>query len=136
MKIAETPQNLTVGELEQYWLASKAQENEARKDRLTIETMILEHPDANLKEQGATKLSALRITTGVARSFDQSKLSEIIEAFPSELWPFKTEFKEIKAGSDYIEKNEPELWEQIRPALTIKPKKAAFAVIPEKKEVA
>lgn len=126
--------HLPLAKLEEYWLTCKQAENEAKADILAVEEQILNHPDADLKEEGATKLSAIRVTTGYSRSYDQEQLADIAKDFPIDLWPFRTEEKEIKAGADYLQKNEPELWEMIRPALTIKPKKASFAVIPQKKE--
>lgn len=134
MSVIAQQGQLPLAQLEDYWLTCKQAENEARQDRLNVEAQILEHPDALLKEVGSTTLGQIKVTTGYTRSFDQEKLAEAINEVPAELWPFKSEYKEIKAGTDYLERNEPELWEQIRPALTIKPKKAAFAVIPTKKD--
>lgn len=130
---ANEGRTLSISELETFWSLSKIIEDEAKADRLSAEKLLIAAL-GSLPDTGTTKTERLKITTGLARSYDQAMLRQVADDVPPALWPFETTFKEVRDGVRFIEQNEPDVWAKIRPALTIKPKKPAFALLPVKKE--
>lgn len=116
---------LSVDELVALWKAAKEKEVGAIEYRREIEEAIAAQVD--LKPEGVTRIGALAVDCGYARKWDNDGLTLLKEGFPFELWPFKTEWKEDRKGTRWIETNAPELWRQIEPALTIKDRKPSFS---------
>lgn len=128
-KLEPTP----ITQLIAQWHATKKMEDSAKKERLRIEKEIEQHQDVMLSDEGITTLDNLKISTGYNRSWDQDRLREISEGINDEFFPFKTEFKEDRKASKVVEDRFPDLWDTIRAALTLKPKKPSFTWKEEKK---
>jgi len=119
-----------IDQLRAEWIAAKTAENEARNFRLKVEQEIIAALGDELPDTGTTKTHGLKIVTGYNRKWDQAALQEMVnKGIPPKLFPFKTEYKEIKRNSDYLANNEPEIWEYIARALTLTPKKPAISII-------
>lgn len=113
-------------------LAASQAEQEANRLRITIEEEIATHPEviANLKPSGTSKIGELfEVTIKETRKWDQGKLADLAKGIKPEYWPFKPEFKEVRAESKTIENKIPDLWKEIREALTIVPAKTAVKPI-------
>lgn len=116
----------TFVQLKDAWSEQKALEKEANEKRLAIEKQILDLVEC--KPEGSNKFDNLTITTGFSRDWDQEALSLMSAEILPEYFPFKTEFKEDRKGSKFVEERFPELWDKIKTALTTKPKKPSFAI--------
>jgi hypothetical protein len=113
-------------------IAATKAEQEANKLRTRLESDVAAHPEviANLKPSGTSKIGELfEITTKETRKWDQGKLADLAKGIKPEYWPFKPEFKEVRAESKTIENKFPDLWKEIREALTIVPAKTAVKPI-------
>lgn len=100
------------------WKISRDAEDEAKQKRLDIEEQILNAVN------GETKFFNLRIGYKDNRIWDHAVLYPMRY---DEHFPFKTEFKEIRADSKALEKMAPNYWaEKYAKALTIKPAKPSF----------
>jgi hypothetical protein len=113
-------------------IAATQEEQEANKRRIVIEEEIAAHPEviASLKPSGTSKIGELfEVTTKETRKWDQAKLADLAKGIKPEYWPFKPEFKEVRAESKTIENKFPDLWKEIREALTIVPAKTAVKPI-------
>lgn len=119
---------LTLEQLKTALNEAKRNEALAREVRIQIEGAILSHPDVVLKEEGTVSVDGLSISTGYTRTWDQAKLSELIQKIHPNFWPFKTEFKEVRALSKQIEQTTPDLWNELSHALTLKPKKPTVTI--------
>ncbi|WP_031431862.1 hypothetical protein [Methylomicrobium agile] len=109
-------------------IAATQAEQEANKRRTQIEAEVAAHPEviANLKPSGTSKIGELfEVTTKETRKWDQTKLADLAKGIRPQYWPFKVEHKEVRAQSKTIENKFPELWQEIREALTIVPSKTA-----------
>lgn len=124
---------MTLADLQKQLAWAKAQESAARDARIAAEEAILAHPDvvAVLKDEGSVTVEGVRVTTGYTRAWDQGVLQETAKQVSPEYWPFKAEWKEDRRRTRDIEANTPDLWALISPALTVKPKKAAVALVGE-----
>ncbi|OSM04168.1 hypothetical protein [Magnetofaba australis] len=127
MTITSAP---TIDELTQAWELAKHAENQAKQVRLEVERQLLEKTDlkAALIPEGTSTFGRLKVVTGYTRDWDQQRLAEIQRGIEPNFWPFKAKLEEIRAGSRFLEEERPDLWAQISPALTLKPKKPAFTV--------
>lgn len=116
----------------------KVAEDNARLERIRKEQQILDHPEVTLvlKDEGSVTIDRLGITTGYTRKWDQQALAKMHDQVASSFWPFKTEFKEDRAHTRRIEEQTPELWEMLREALTLNPKKPGITIKPAKKQEA
>jgi len=117
-----------LAELEAKLAHAKSVERDANLARIAVEREILAHPDVVVEDEGTTTVGNLKIETGYTRKFDQAKLAAIAQDFPPELWPFKTEYSEVRRGTRYLENNQPELWDVIAGALTLTPRKPAITL--------
>ena len=106
------------------WRGCKASERQYQQDRLAIEERICSLVE--LKQEGTNRVGDLTITTGLTRSWDQAKLAEVASRVTGEYFPFKVEYKEDRKFSKSVEERFPDLWREIQPALTLKPKKPSF----------
>ena len=127
-------QVITIDDLRQQWKEAKTLEEEAKQRRLNIETEILLHKEVKgeIKDEGTSTFGKIKIITGYTRNWNQGKLQAICETVDESLWPFQTQYKEVRAGTKYIETNEPEMWEILSPALTLTPKKPSFSLAKDK----
>ncbi|MGI9159771.1 MAG: hypothetical protein ACR2K1_08475 [Saprospiraceae bacterium] len=108
------------------WKDAKAAEKAANQARLEAEERINEH--FGILTSGALKLDGITVNYGLERKWDQAKLTELRPTVKTEYWPFRIEWKEDKKASDYIENKFPGLWDEIKTALTTKPKKPSFSI--------
>jgi len=112
-------------------------EKAAKKERIAIEKQIVDLLRDELKDQGTTNLHGLKIVTGYNRKWSQEQLRQLVDqGIPPKLFPFKVEYKEDRKLSNYIENNEPEVWEVIAKALTLTPKKPSVSIIGTKNQEA
>lgn len=114
----------------------KDAEDNARLNRIRKEQQILDHPEVAsvIKDEGSVTVDRLGITTGYTRKWDQKALERLEREVAGDYWPFKTEFKEERAHTRRIEENNPDLWAQLREALTLNPKKPGLTIKPMKKK--
>jgi len=120
-----------IEDLARAWIAVKATELAAAKERVDIETSIIEQLGA--KEEGSQThelLCGLKVTvTGkLTYKADVPELLALADRLPEHLRPIKTETKLDEAGAKYLRLNEPELWRMIAPAITISPAKTGLTV--------
>ncbi|QQX80834.1 hypothetical protein JK628_02880 [Shewanella sp. KX20019] len=122
----------TYEQLKSEWQELKDAEKRIKDQRVELEAQILQQrpiADALLKKpEGSHSFYGLKITTGFNRKFDAPILDKIRHEIPADLWPFKTEYKEIRKGTKYLEDFHPELWEKIRESLELKDKKPTFSI--------
>ena len=97
-----------------------------------IKDQIFNHPDVKpkIKKDGQITIDGITIINGQERKWDNSQLAVLAISTPPDMFPFAREviYKEDRKGTRYIEQNEPELWNKIKPALTTKPKKTQIKV--------
>jgi hypothetical protein len=107
------------------WRQAKADEEAANALRVEIERELLEHPEvrAALKEEGTVTVGPIKVTTGFTRAWDQERLAALHREIADAYWPFAAEWREDRKAARVVEERFPELWAQIRPALTLKPRK-------------
>ena len=102
------------------WQLYKGQRDEAREKRHDIENQILDIVN------GETKFFDLRIAYKENRVWNNAGLAKW-DHLPN--FPFKSEYKEVRALSKQFEAECPALWkEALLPLLTIKPHKPYFSV--------
>ena len=111
------------------WKLAKAKENAAKADRLAIEEEIYILYQDELKPEGTNKVGPFKIVTGFNRSWDQSKLEKLEGLIQPELFPFKEVYKEDLKLTRAIQKANPDAWDALSQALTLKPKKPSFSVM-------
>ncbi len=118
---------LTIGELTEGWLLAKKVEQDANQRRLTIERQIVAL--CELPEKGTTTLpTGLKVVTGYTEKWDQQVLDDAAGNWTSELpFPFKTEYKPVKALLDIIEVNDTHKYKELQKAVTVTPSKPSFS---------
>jgi len=100
------------------WIAAKAKEDAAKKERLEIEQQIMSEGPEKFKDR-------LVVQQGIKREWDQDKLAEIADDLPAGL--FKTQYKENVRNVKAIEEMSPEFYrDKLEPLLTETPKKPSF----------
>lgn len=122
---------MTLDELAAAWISAKAEEAAANKRRVEIEEEILSLIEC--KEEGATTVALgngmkLTATGKLSYSADMGLLVQLAAALPADLRPIKTEPKLDETGAKYLRNNEPEVWNMIAPAITIKPAKTSITI--------
>lgn len=125
-KVSKTPEQLA-----QDYIAAKAAEAKANKERVAIEEQLIEMLGA--KEEGATTTelaNGLKVTiTGkMTYKADMPMLMQLAGALPENLRPLKTEIKLDDTGAKYLRANEPEVWAMLAPAITVAPAKTSVAI--------
>jgi len=118
-------------ELAQAWVHAKADEAAANKRRVTIEEQIVAITGA--KEEGAATHELangmkLTVTGKLTYSADVALLVQLAGALPEAMRPIKMEPKLDETGAKYLRNNEPEVWNMIAPAITIKPAKTSISI--------
>lgn len=112
---------------------AKANAHAAKLAVLEAEDALLAHPAIarELKDEGTITVGDVKVTTKLTRSWNQKALAEISERIDPAWFPFKTEFKEDRKASRVVEERFPDLWHEVRAALTLKPAKPSVALVGE-----
>lgn len=120
----------TISELVSDLERLKDAEDDAKINRIRKEQQILDHPEAAsvLKDEGSVTVDRVCITTGFSRKWDQKALTRLERDVAPDYWPFKKEWKEDRAHTRRIEENHPDLWHDLREALTLNPKKPGITI--------
>lgn len=117
-------------ELAEEWRKAKRAESQAKKRRVEIEARIIAL--TGCKEEGSTTHDAeglkITITGKLTRSLDQAAWEQIAPSIPEAMRPVVYKPALDLKGLRYLENNEPEIYRQIAPALTIKPAKPAVSI--------
>lgn len=121
----------TVEQLAQDYIAAKAAEAAANKQRVAIEEQLIAVLGA--KDEGAQthELSnglKVTITGKLTYKADMAVLLQLAKALPESLRPIKSEPKLDETGAKYLRANEPEIWAMIAPAITVAPAKTSVAI--------
>lgn len=126
-----SPNEVTIEFLAQQLVAAKAAENAANKQRVAIEEQIIAIVGAREEGSQTTELAnglKLTVTGKMNYKADMPMLLTICAALPEALRPIKTEVKLDETGAKFLRNNEPEIWAQLAPAITITPAKTAVSV--------
>lgn len=93
---------------------------------------LVAHPlwqqSVTVKPFGSRDFAGLRAEVREYRKWDNGQLAELKQKVPASLWPFKTEFKEDKRAAKMLAERHPELWAELKEALTITAGTPAFTV--------
>lgn len=111
---------------------AKAAEAEATLQRIAIEEAILAHPrvESELSDEGTVTIDGvIKVTTGYSRKWDHAQLATLAAGIDPAYWPFKVEHKEDRKASRVLEERFPDLWAQLRQALTLTPRKPTVSVV-------
>lgn len=122
---------LSIEQLAQQLVAAKAAENAANKARVAIEEQIVELVGACEEGSKTTELAnglKLTVTGKLTYKADMPMLMAICQTLPEAVRPLKTEVKLDETGAKYLRNNEPEIWSQLMPAITITPAKTSVSV--------
>jgi hypothetical protein len=109
------------------WNRAKAAEQEANRQRLAVESQILEAVE--VKDSGTTTLeTGLKIVTGLTETLDQDAAWEVFRAWPENIpFPLKKQFALDKKALDFCREHYPEQVRKIDACITAKPKKPSFS---------
>lgn len=126
MTKAKTPEQLA-----QDYIAAKAAEAKANKERVAIEEQLIQLLGA--KEEGSqthelTNGLKVTITGKMTYKADMAVLLQLTTALPESMRPIRQEPKLDETGAKYLRTNEPEIWAMIAPAITIAPAKTSVAI--------
>ena len=125
----------TLGDLAGELQTAKINEKAAKARRLEVEQAILDHGDivGNLKDEGTITIGPVKIVTEFTRKWDDKKVAELARDIAPEYFPFlQRKYIEDKKLSDVIAERFPELWDKLRPALTLTPAKAIISIVTPK----
>lgn len=113
--------------------AAKREEAAARTARIAVEEEILAHPaiKLQLRDEGTVTAEGVKVTTKLARSWDQEMLAELAKTFDPAWFPFRAEWKEDRRASRVLEERFPDLARELGQALTLKPAKPAVSLASE-----
>lgn len=117
-------------ELEVAWLQAKNKEDDAKRERLSIEEKILEQIEK--AETGTIPFGNLRVSFGYTEKWDDDGLRGLSEKVKPEYFPFKTTYKCDKKKLDVLKDIQPALHDKLSEYLTLIPRKPAFKVYGEK----
>lgn len=123
-------QEPTLANLTEEWKAVKAQEADASRRRIEIESRIYAIVHKELPEKGTHTLdTGMKIVTGLSEEWDQEQLAEIATGWNAPYpFPFNKVYKPDAKAVAYVRENLPGVYALFRDALTMKPKKPAFSV--------
>lgn len=123
--------NIDIDTLTEAWLNAKAREKAANEYRLELESQIIAVLGAK-PEGSETHHTAsghkVTITGKMTYSADMPMLMAICAALPEEIRPIKTKTELDQTGAKYLRTNMPGVWEQIAPAITMKPAKTSIEI--------
>jgi len=130
----EDAERLTVDELKEILEITKQYEKQAADERVMAEQMILDHKDIkpNLPKDGSKKIGPFEISCGVNEKWDQQKLFLKAREIKSEFFPFDLVYKKNTKKAKAIAEVYPDLWAQLKEALTTTPKKTSVTIVKEK----
>lgn len=122
---------VTPEQLAEQFIAAKAKEAQATKERLHIEDQLIELLGA--KQEGAQThelVNGFKITITGKQTYkaDMPLLMQLAGALPANLRPLKVETKLDETGAKYLRNNEPEIWAMLAPAITITPAKTSVTI--------
>lgn len=123
--------DLTIEQLAQQLVAAEAAENAANKARVAIEKQIVSMIGAREEGSATTELAnglKLTVTGKMTYKADMLLLTSLCQSLPEAMRPIKHEIKLDETGAKYLRNNEPEVWAQIAPAITITQSKTAVSV--------
>jgi hypothetical protein len=105
--------------------AARQTEEAAKAHRIRLEESILRHPEVAglVKDDGTATVGDVRITSRLARKWDQVQLAGLAREIGDAYWPFRAEWKEDRQASKVLEERFPDLWDRLRAALTLTPAK-------------
>lgn len=126
MTKATTPEQLA-----QDYIAAKAAEAKANKERVAIEEQLIALLGA--KEEGSSThelANGLKVTLTGKMSYkaDMALLMSLAGALPENMRPIKMEPKLDETGAKYLRNNEPEVWSMLAPAITVSPAKTSVTI--------
>ena len=109
------------------WNQYKANEQHFNRMRLKVEVEILKLVKGDLKEKGTNTLeTGLKVVTDYTEKWDQEAITAI--EWDSTLpFPFKTEYKPVKALLDIVKASDIPKYVQLQKALTLTPCKPSFS---------
>lgn len=121
----------TPEQLAQDFIAAKAAEAKANKERVAIEEQLI--AALGVKPEGAEThelANGLKVTiTGkMTYKADMPVLLQLAGGLPENMRPIKMEPKLDETGAKYLRNNEPEVWAMLAPAITVAPAKTSVAI--------
>lgn len=143
MKKEATPEEAAeLAELRAAFLKAKASEDRAVAKRKAIQDQVLAHPAIGAARQAAIEAGEKTSTVSdlwtvgetETRKWDQDGLTGIKDDIAPGFWPFKTEYKEVRAESKSIEEKFPDLWTILRRFLVVTPGNPSVAPKKETKK--
>jgi len=105
---------------------AQQRETAAKQERLAVEEEILTAYADEIKPEGTNNLGPFKIVTGYTRKWDNDKLNELATRIKPEFFPFAVQYKENTKLTKSIETANPELYNELATALTLKPKKPSI----------
>jgi len=123
--------NIDIDTLTEAWINAKAREKAANAYRLDLEDQMIAVLGAKPEGSETHALASghkVTVTGKMTYSADMPMLMAICAALPDELRPIKTKTELDQTGAKYIRTNMPDVWEQIAPAITMKPAKTSIEV--------
>lgn len=126
-----TKQTTTAEQLAQDYIAAKAAESKANKERIAIEEQLIKLLGA--KPEGAethelTNGLKVTITGKMTYKADMPVLLQLAGALPENMRPIKMEPKLDETGAKYLRNNEPEIWKMLAPAIEVSPAKTGVTI--------
>lgn len=123
--------DLSIEQLAEQLATAKAEESAANKRRVEIEYKIVERlgskPEGSQTHELANGFK-ITITGKMTYSADMEMLMQLANNLPPTMRPIKMEPKLDETGAKYLRNNEPDVWAQIAPAITIKPAKTSVTI--------
>lgn len=113
-------------EIAEKWLCAKKKLKAAQEELLQIEQEALTTLAVRQTDYGTYTTGDLAIRCSETRKWDQAYITELQLDFDPELWPFRVEWKEDKAGLEHLEGHYPDLYDLIMEGLVTKPAKPSF----------
>jgi hypothetical protein len=116
------------------WIGAKKEEDEANKNRVAIENILITTLAFNKREGSETKKFddlKITLTAKLNRTVDTDKWLEIKAQVPESLQAVveeKITYKVTDKGARWLEENAPEVYTLVSKAITTKPAKVAVKV--------
>ena len=110
------------------WLAAKAAEAKANRERLAIEAQLAEAVEIPAEGTRTQKIDGFKIAASqpMYRKVDAEAWARVRDRISRDLWPVKVKIEADAAGMKYLANNEPDLWKEIAEAFTTTPGKVVF----------
>lgn len=117
-------------ELCESWLIAKSVEEDAKKERVSLEEKILDNIGKPNSESQSTKEYdgfKVTVTPSVTRKLDVKAAEAVLETIPEELRPVKKVADET--GIKWLYNNEPDLYKRLVPYVEVKEGKTGIKVV-------